>query len=370
MDPVPVERWVRGQESLEMLYPVSKSLPMLGLGRSVGTPKEGITAQVLVVDSFQELELVKSQVAGKIVLFNSVWNNSYGNTVQYRTNGATVAAKYGAVAALVCSVTPFSLQSPHTGLTVYQSGYEIPAASITVEDSAWMRRLQDLGTFLQVKLTMGASMAGTVTSYNILGEIQGSAYPDEYIIMGGHIDSWDVGQGAQDDAGGVFAAWEAIRLIKASGLVPKRTLRVVGWTDEEQKQSGANQYPITRASEIPKTILAMESDTGTFKPVTLLYAGTDKGFEGAHNIAKYYLTKYLGVDVLRSTRADTDIMPLLRLGVPCMSLRNEWTNTRYFIYHHTHADTIEHIDFDEFNLNVATFATVAWLASELEWPLK
>jgi len=348
---------------------------MLGLGGSIGTGPEGITAQVLVVADYDELDAVKDQVSGKIVLYNNAWAGSYSNTVKYRSRGAVKAAQYGAVAALVRSVTPFSLQTPHTGVTNYDPAVtKIPIAAITVEDAAYMRRVQDRGNAnITVTLTMGAERLPPATSYNIIAEYTGASIPGEYIVMGGHIDSWDVGQGAHDDAGAVFVAWEALRVMKSLGLAPKRTIRAIGWVDEEQGGAGANQYAIDHAAEIPFTVLAMESDGGTFKATDLMFKGTPKGLSGAGKIGSHYLTKLLDVKIGSTTGADADITPLANQGVPAMSLRttgNINPNPKYFEYHHTQADTFDKIDIADFQNNVAVFAIASWVVSDGEFPLK
>lgn len=350
---------------------------MLGLGRSVGTPAEGITAQVLVVSGDDELDRFKDLVPGKIVLYNNPWDQSYGRSVTYRSRGAIKAAKYGAVAALIRSVTPFSLQSPHTGVTHYdETVTKIPIAAITVEDASWMGRVNarsNGAANITVTLKMEAHMLAPSTSYNILAELPGSTNPNEYVVMGGHTDSWDVGQGAHDDAGGVFVAWEALRLIKTLGLIPKRTIRVVGWVDEEQGGAGAQQYVIDHAKEISNTVLAMESDGGTFKATDMGFKGTNNGFAGATKMATHYLTKLLDVTVTHIDYTDADITPLADRGVPTLALRNAGgvlPSPKYFYYHHTHADTFDKIALEDFQNNVAVFATIAWVAAQGEFPLK
>lgn len=347
---------------------------MLGLGGSVGTLPEGLIAQVLVVDSWVELEEKNASVKDKIVVLNAAWNISYGNSVSYRTMSAIRTSKYGAIAVLVRSITPYSLQTPHTGIVNYQENIKkIPAAAITVEDSAYLRRIQDRNQTIIVKLFMQASSSSSSKekSYNLLGEITGTKYPNEYVLIGGHSDSWDVGQGAQDDAGGILAAWEALRIIKECNLVIQRTIRVVMWVDEETGGSGANQYVIDHKSEINSTFMALESDTGTFIPTSLLFTGTDSGLEAAYKIGNEYL-KLLNVTIGSSKFADADISPLARLGVPAFSLRNSGVlpPDEYFNYHHTWADTFDKISKENFNLNVATIATTAWIVSQNEFPLR
>jgi carboxypeptidase Q len=242
-EPVTIPHWVRGEESAELVSPRSMTLSMLGLGRSVGTPAGGITAPVLVVRSFAELRARAADARGKIVLFNVPFDTTihpstaYGRTVAYRGAGPDSAHAVGALAALVRSVNPFSLRSPHTGGTAasdtVRRASRIPAAALSLEDAEMLQRMQDRGERIVVRLAMGARYLGEARSHNVVGEIRGSETPDEIIVMGGHIDSWDVGQGAMDDAGGCVAAWEALRLIKQLGVRPKRTIRVVLWTAEE-----------------------------------------------------------------------------------------------------------------------------------------
>jgi carboxypeptidase Q len=200
---VKVPHWVRGQESAWLTEPVRRPLHMLGLGGSIGTPKEGITAPVIVVSSFNDLESRgRAAVEGKIVLYNVPFSG-YGNTVQYRSHGASRASKLGAVAALVRSVTPLSLQSPHTGAMNYDADApRIPTAAVSVEDATMMQRLADAGSSLTVQLSMEAETLPDADSANVIGEIPGREKPEEVVVIGGHFDSWDVGQGAQDDASG------------------------------------------------------------------------------------------------------------------------------------------------------------------------
>ena len=242
-EPVTVTHWVRGAESAVLLRPHRKELAMLGLGRSVGTPPQGIRANVLVVRSFAELRARAAEARGRIVLFNVPFDTTvppfagYGGAVRYRGVGADSASAVGAVAMLLRSVTPHSLDTPHTGsMAPYDTTgrlRRIPAAAITVEDAEMLQRMQDRGERIEVLLRMEARTLLPSRSHNVVGEIRGAERPDEIVVMGGHIDSWEVGQGAMDDAGGCVAAWEALRLIRELGIRPKRTIRVVLWTNEE-----------------------------------------------------------------------------------------------------------------------------------------
>src|SRR3954453_1251131 len=216
-EPVMVPHWVRGSESAWLIQPRRTPLAMLGLGGSVPTPAGGITAQVLVVSSFHDLQAQAGKARGKIVLFDAPFT-SYRETVQYRVQGASAAARAGAVACLIRSIASFSIRSPHTGVMHYDSTVaRIPAAALSVEDAEMLHRIQDRGQPVVVTLRMSARTLPDAPSRNAVAEIVGRELPDEVVVLGGHIDSWDVGQGAMDDGGGAVAAWETLRLMKQLG---------------------------------------------------------------------------------------------------------------------------------------------------------
>ncbi|MFV2006419.1 MAG: M20/M25/M40 family metallo-hydrolase, partial [Longimicrobiales bacterium] len=272
-EPVMVPHWVRGEESIRMLQPLQKDLPMLGLGGSVGTPREGIRGEVMVVGSFDELEDRADEAAGRIVLFNVPFT-SYGQTVRYRSDGAVAAARVGAVASIIRSVTNYSQQTPHTGAMRYAEGVaRIPHAAITVEDAELIQRVVDRGERVELLIEMEAKTLPDVMSRNVVAEVVGRESPEEIVVLGGHIDSWDVGQGAMDDAGGSVAAWEAVRLIRDLGLRPRRTVRVVLWTNEENGLAGGNGYRDAHLEEVGDHLLAMESDGGVFRPLGFGFTG-------------------------------------------------------------------------------------------------
>ncbi|XP_017363060.1 carboxypeptidase Q isoform X1 [Cebus imitator] len=217
LEPVRIPHWERGEESAVMLEPRTHKIAMLGLGSSIGTPPEGITAEVLVVTSFDELQRRASEARGKIVVYNQPYIN-YSKTVQYRTQGAVEAAKVGALASLIRSVASFSIYSPHTGIQEYQDGVpKIPTACITVEDAEMMSRMAANGIKIVIQLKMAAKTYPDTDSFNTVAEITGSKYPEQVVLVSGHLDSWDVGQGAMDDGGGAFISWEALSLIKDLG---------------------------------------------------------------------------------------------------------------------------------------------------------
>ena len=364
-EPVKVPAWVRGSESARLIKPFKKDLAMLGLGGSIGTPKHGIRADVLVVDSFAELEIVKDEVKRKIVLFNAPFT-SYGETVQYRYKGASVAAKYGAVASLIRSVGSASLYTPHTGMMAYTEDIpRIPHAALTIEDAMMLRRQQESGEKIVIQLNMDARTEPNRWSRNIVADLKGSENPDEIVVLGGHIDSWDVGQGAHDDGGGCVAAWHAVKLIHDLGLRPKRTLRVVLWTNEENGGMGSKAYRDVHRHELDKHMVAIESDGGVFQPSGFGFTGSQAGREIIDAISKL-LISIKANEITTGGRA-ADVAPLNDEGVPVMSLKVD--GTKYFWYHHTNADTFDKIDFNEFNHCVAALAVMAYVLADMEMNL-
>jgi len=360
-EPVMVPVWVRGAESAQLVSPRAQNLPMLGLGGSIATPPGGITADVMVVGSFSDLTARAAQAAGKIVLFDVPFTN-YGETVQYRSRGATAAAKLGAVAALVRSVTPYSQRTPHTGALSYDSTVRrIPAAAITVEDAEMIHRMLDRGERVRVKLTMSAKTMPDAPSRNVMGEIVGSEKPDEVVVFGGHIDSWDVGRGAMDDGGGVVVAWEAVKLLKRLGLTPKRTIRVVGWTNEENGGRGGQGYRDAHKAEVEKHVLAIESDGGVFKPQGFGFAGSDAALEILKQVGS--LLDRIEAGSIVKGGGGADIGPIMALGVPGLGLNVD--GTRYFWYHHTEADTIDKLDPNDMARCVAAMAVMAYVVADM-----
>ncbi len=361
-EPIMVPRWVRGNESLTLIEPRNANMAMLGLGNSVGTPAHGVTADVLVVKSFDELTRRGDEARGKIVLWN-VEFTTYGATVQYRSRGGIEAARVGAVASLVRTVGSSTMYTPHTGQSGYEDGVpRIPQAAVTIEDALMMQRMQDRGQQVRVKLYMEARNEPEVESRNVVGEIVGSEFPDEVIVFGGHIDSWDVGTGAMDDAGGCVVAWEALRRMNQLGIVPRRTIRVVMWTNEENGLRGGTGYRDAHMDELDNHILAMESDAGVFKPRGFGFTGSDAAFEIMRQIG----TLLDPIEAGQVTRGGggADIGPIMREGVPGMGLSVD--GREYFWYHHSHADTIDKLDPHEVNLAVATMGVFALTVANMD----
>ena len=364
---VMVPHWVRGEESLELVTPRRLKLRMLGLGGSVGTPASGITAPVLVVSSFDELTRRANEARGRIVLYDAPFT-TYGETVRYRGAGASAAARVGAVASLVRSIASNSMQSPHTGAMRYDTTVaRIPSAAVSVEDATMLHRMQDRGERVTVTLRMAAATLPDAPSRNVIAELHGRERPDEVVVIGGHIDSWDVGQGAMDDAGGAFVAWEAVRLMKQLGLRPRRTVRIVHWTNEENGGRGSAAYRDANLGELAKHILAIESDNGTFSPIGFRVSGSAATVAVAQGIGP--LLTRIGAGLIEAERngPEADIAPLVRLGVPGMGLTVD--GTRYFWYHHSEADTFDKLDAAEVARCVAAMAVMAYVVAEMPEPL-
>lgn len=353
---VMVPHWVRGAESAEMLEPRPRRLPMLGLGGSIATPPEGITAEVLVVKSFADLHERAREAAGKIVVFNVPFT-TYPETVQIRVHGAVEAARAGAVASLIRSVTPFSIQSPHTGGMKYEKDVpEIPHAAITVEDAEMMQRMQDRGQRIVVRLKMSAQKLPDVPSRNVVAEIAGREKPEEIVIVSGHIDSWDVGQGAMDDGGGAMAAWEAVRVMHNLGLRPRRTVRVVLWVNEENGLAGARGYEKFHKNEMARHVLAIESDIGAFRPLGFSFNGNAATLPVVQKLAR--ALRPLGADAVRPGEGEADVDELRPDGVPAMALATD--GSRYFWFHHTDADTMDKLNPRQVGQCAAAMAVMAW----------
>jgi Zn-dependent M28 family amino/carboxypeptidase len=355
-----------------MLEPVNKPLTMIGLGMSVGTPKDGITGDVVAVSSFDELNaLGRAKVEGKIVLLNPEWAG-YGQTVTYRTNGPSAAAKLGAKAVLVRSMTGSSLQTPHTGATQYADGVpKIPAAALSVEDAAMIQRLTKSGTPVQVRLNMEAHQEADADSHNVMGEIRGREKPDEVVVLGGHIDSWDIGQGANDDGSGIMATFEAVALIKKLGLHPRRTIRVVFWVNEENGGAGGRAYRAMVGDQVKNHVAAIEMDGGAEKPIGFGFGGGGgEGFGPPAPAAAFERAVEIGrllaaIDGGQMTAGGggADIAPLLADGVPGFGVRT--VGTHYFDWHHTDADSFDKIVPREFQLNVAALAVLSYVVADM-----
>jgi carboxypeptidase Q len=367
-EPVKVPHWVRGQESAEIVAPRRHAMGMLGLGNSVGTPAEGLEAEILVVRSFEQLDAAadRGQVKGRIVLYNVPFT-SYGETVQFRGIGPSRAAARGAIAALVRSVGPPGLRLPHTGALSYAEGVpRIPAAAITAEDADRLQRMQDRGTRVRVRLKMEARFLPDADSFNVVGEIRGRERPDEVVVVGGHFDSWDVGTGSTDDGGGCIATWEALRLMKKLNLRPRRTVRVVLWTNEENGGQGGLAYRDRYRDQLAGHVLMLESDAGVFRPTGFGFTGSDAARARVKEIAA--LLRGIQADRIGPAGDGADIGPSVQAaGIPAMSLE---VDGNYFLIHHTPADTVDKIDPMDLARASAAIAVMTYVIAEMPERLK
>ena len=327
---VMIPRWVRGSESLEITNPPHHNVPLLGLGGSVATPPAGVEAEVMVVANGDDLnKRGAAEAKGKIVLFNVPYTN-YGETVQYRSGGASLAARYGAVASLVRAVGPMGLRTPHTGGMNYAAdAAKIPTAAIPAEDANRIQRLVNRGVRVRLRLRMEAKFESDVESFNVVGEIKGSEKPDEIVLVGGHFDSWDPGMGASDDGVGCVVTWEAARLMKKLNIRPKRTVRVVLFTNEENGTRGGNGYRDQHAQEASNHIFSVESDSGVFAPARLGFSGSEAARKIIGEIAT--LLAPLGLQEVASGGGGADIGPISALGkVPMMAYSGDRISTSRF----------------------------------------
>lgn len=359
-EPVMVPKWVRGRESLDLVEPVRQPLAMLGLGNSTGTPAAGIEGEVLVVKDFDELTAKSAAAKGRIVLFNAAFT-TYGATVVYRRNGPSRAAALGATAVIIRSVGPPGLRTPHTGATVYDETLpKIPAAAISAEDADRFQRLADRGVRIRMKLSMEAHFEPDAQSYNVVAEWRGRERPDEIVVVGGHFDSWDVGAGASDDAGGCIVTWEALRLMKSLGLRPRRTVRVVLFTNEENGLRGGNAYRDQHAAELGNHIAMLESDGGVFDFDGFGFTGPDDARAVVSAIAG--LLKGLGPSTVAAAGGGADIGPAAEAGkIPTLSHN---VKGDYFLIHHTQADTIARITPKQVSDNAAAIAVMAYVIAD------
>ncbi|KAK2722583.1 hypothetical protein QYM36_002952 [Artemia franciscana] len=367
-EPAPdLPHWIRGREEAFVVEPVKKKMATLAFGSSVATPNgQALVAEAVVVENFDELyKLDPSQVSGKIVVYNQGYS-SYGESREYRYKAAPEAAKLGAVAALVESIGPFSINSPHTGVTQYEDGVEkIPSIAITKEDAEMLRRIYRRGQKIVLSIKSNSTMLSPVTSHNLVADYKGSEYPDKVVVVSGHIDNWDVGQGAMDDAGGMMLGLIAVEVINNLGLPrPKRTIRNILWTAEEQGLLGAEKYFNQHQNELNNFVFVMESDSGTFDPQGLQYTGDRQNGEciikeivsmlAPINASKYEWT---------SGAVSTDITHFTDAGVPGAGL---WDPDEiYFYFHHTEGDMMTVEDPDALDRAVALWTATAYIIADL-----
>jgi Zn-dependent M28 family amino/carboxypeptidase len=374
LQPVRVPRWVRGLEQASIVeYPqqpagVSQQLRLTTLGGSVATPQQGITAPVLVVKSFAELNARRADAKGRIVVFNIPYDQdladrgfagpAYGQAVAYRRDGASAAARAGAVAALVRSVGGANFRLPHTGQMQYAANVEkVPVAALSAEDAALLERLAAQGK-VTVKLVLTPQTLPDVDSHNVIADWPGGERPEEIVLLSGHLDSWDVGTGALDDGAGVAASMGAAFIIKELKLRPKRTLRVVAWMNEENGGRGSRAYLDANKDRIAQHAAVIESDLGAGKPLGFTAYVPRTSLPRLRPIMD--ALRPIGATVLERSEepVSTDIGPLQAAGVPGFEPLLDSRN--YFDYHHTAADTLDKVDPLNLQRMVASLAVLAY----------
>ena len=358
-----VPHWTRGKGEHATMDGMTK-LSICALGGSVATPHAGVEAEVIEVHSLKEAEALGDKAKGKIVFFNRGFDPTlpatfaaYGGANDQRVGGATAAAKSGAVAVLVRSMTLAKDDAPHTGAMRYGAGKQIPAAALGIQSAEKLSAAIKRGK-TTVRLVLNCKTLPDEPSANVIGEIKGSELPNEVIVMGGHLDSWDLGRGAHDDGAGITQAMEALRLIKQLGLKPRRTIRVVAWMNEENGGRGAKAYADYAKTATEKHFAAMESDSGGFMP-RAFGVSADK----LDKVQGWLpMLKDFGIERFVAGGSDADNGPLGPLGAILFALQPE--NQRYFDYHHSRNDTIDKVNPRELEMGAMSMAAIAWLCSE------
>ena len=370
-EPVMVPHWVRGREEAHLVSPTNHNIVITALGGSVATPAAGITADVIEVNSFDDLKtLGTAKLRGKIVFYNNPMDmdlvrarrafEAYRIAVAFRGLGASRAAEYGAKAVVIRSIGSASLRTPHTGALRYDPKQpKIPAAAMTAEDAMLVHRLLARGKRVRMHIVLTPRTLPDVQSANVIAEIRGSGKPEEIVLIGAHLDSWDLATGAIDDGSGVAMVMETMRLFKEMDLHPRRTIRAVLFMNEENGSRGGQQYAKDHGKE--KHVAAIETDAGGAAPT-----GFTTTLKGEALVAFEQRTKPLAAvssnhfEVADETGADTS--PLTAAGVPGFGLVPE--PLHYFDYHHTNADTLDKVDPKELAQDSAAIAALVWILAE------
>jgi len=364
-----VPHWVRGgKDAATVNSPSKKDLDVIALGNSNGSGPKGVKGDVLVVNSFEELDAKKDQAKGKIVFYNYKFNptfvstfQSYGDAVRYRGQGASRAAKYGAVGAIVRSMSHSTDNNPHTGAMRYDSAYEkIPVVAVGLQDADWLAIQAAKGNVNVTMKTYGKFLPDTI-GHNVIGEITGSEFPDQYITVGGHLDSWDPGEGAHDDGAGVVQTIEVLRAFKALGFKPRHTIRFVLFANEENGGRGGDKYAEEAKAKNEKHLFALESDAGGFTPRGLGLTGSDAQFEKFMTwqplIAPY------GASEFRKGGGGSDIGPIAR-ETKCATGSLNPDSQRYFDLHHARNDVFENVNKRELQLGAVNMAALLYLVDK------
>lgn len=373
-EPAMVPNWIRGRESLTLDDPYPRDLVMKSYGNSIGTPPEGITAEAIVVKSLEELHARGSDIAGKIVVYSPNWTEyphdaaweNYLALRGFRISGHADAAALGAEAVLLRSIYPPHARQAHTGALKYAPGSKpIPSAALAPEDALMLERMQGRGQPLRLTLKMEAHSAGEVESANVVGEIVGREKPEEVIVLSCQFDSWDAGVGALDDGCGVSIIWEPLRLMKKLGIRPRRTLRCVLFTNEENGGSGGAAYRDRHMSELANHVAMFEADSGMLGRPQFRVSGTDETIATVRSIAS--LTEMLGFGPTGTpVRIGTaeDIHASCEAGdIPSITLQGD--NEPYAVYHHAEADMVEAVPADALARVTAGVAVMAYVLAEM-----
>ena len=371
---VPVPSWERGFESCRISSSVngSQDLSIAALGLSVGTPERGVVSKVVEVHDFEELKnFGRKRIEGKIVFFNRPADNKlinsfsgYGGAVNQRTQGASEASRYGAIAVIVRSATQSLDDFPHTGVTHYEEGVtKIPAVAVSTNDAGLLSRWLKADTSLTVNLVSTCKNNPDTWSYNVIGEIRGSLRPDQYITVGGHLDAWDIAEGAHDDAGGCVQSIEMIRIYKKKGIKPKRTVRAVMFMNEEMSGTGGRTYAEEAKKRGEIHYAALESDRGVMSPRGFGFDADGAKLEKLQALAKYF-APYNIRDFDRGG-GGSDISPLKELGALQIGYMPD--TQRYFSYHHSANDTFEQVNIRELQMGSAAIASLIYLIDLMDF---
>jgi carboxypeptidase Q len=379
LEPVMVTPWVRGHEEARLVrYPgqvpgTSQRLVVTTLGNSVATPDEGLTAPVTVVNTFEELDqLSASVVQGRIVLFNYAFDEfaalagradeAYRRVVPYRKSGPARAAQKGAVAALVRSVGPRGSRLTHAGLTNYESGPKIPAGAITAEDADLVADLA-IDDEIQVHLVLTPSELPSVQSYNVIADLEGTEHREQIVLVSGHLDSWDLGTGALDDAAGVGVAMDVLRIIKAVCPRPARTIRFVAWMNEENGGTGGRTYADDHRSELHNHVAAIELDYGDGRPFGLNVCASNDRLVQLSPVL-HAIGDPIGGVFNMANSPGTDLAAMNQAGVPAISPLQDARH--YFDFHHTAADTFDKVRIEELRRNLDVISCLVYALAQEE----
>ncbi|MGA8314082.1 MAG: M20/M25/M40 family metallo-hydrolase [Terriglobales bacterium] len=380
LEPVQARHWIRGVEAAELVeYPgqapgTTQKIVLTALGGNHPTPLQGITAEVVVANNFADLDrLGRQNVAGKIVLYNFPFDKqkaaagyageAYEEAVIYRALGAKRAAALGAVASLVRSVGGADYRLPHTGGS---RAADIPAGAVTSEDADLIAHLAAQGK-VRMHVILTSQTAEEISTYNVVGDLKGSEHPEQIVIVSGHLDSWDLGTGAIDDAAGVAVAMETAQLIQQLHLHPKRTLRVIAWIDEENLGRGHAEYARAQAAEIGNHVAALESDLGASHPLGFRAKITPAAAAQLQPVVDVLQVFGANLIQLSSDSPEADIEPLAKLGVPALGVLQD--GRIYFNYHHTAADTLDKIVPQELRENATAMAVMGYALAAMPDPL-